>query len=119
MQNYKPIPVSVAKDIAATFAKSQVVILAYDPAHEVTHTVTYGVEPFDKENAAAAGHLCTKAIGCDLSRRQTFEDYHQDFSAANYKRATELLRDAVIVLNAHAVGFQTQKAIDAFLESIH
>lgn len=119
MPDYQPIPVSVARKIAGQFAKSQVVILAYDPVHKVTQTTTFGVEPFDKENAAAVGKLCTEAIGCDLGKRQTFEDYHQDYSAANYKRALTLLRDANTVLNAHAVGLATQKVIDQFLDSVN
>jgi hypothetical protein len=42
--SYKPIPVGVAAKISEEFAKSMVVILAYDPVHQLTHTVSYGVD---------------------------------------------------------------------------
>ncbi len=62
MNEYKPIPVEVARQISHEFDKSMVVILAYDPAHLLMHTVTYGVDPLDKETAALKaaqliGHL--------------------------------------------------------------
>lgn len=89
---YQPIPVAVAKQIAEDFAKSQVVILAFDPVHQVTQTTTYGKEPFDMENAAAVGKICAQAIGCDLSKRQDFEDYHKDYDAAKFKALIESVR---------------------------
>jgi hypothetical protein len=92
---YLPIPVSVATEIADKFAKSQVVILAFDPVHEVTHTTTYGKSPFDKENAAATGKIVTQAIGNDLSRAQHFEDYHKDYAAANHKALIEAVREII------------------------
>ena len=59
MSQYQPIPVAIAKAIAEEFEKSSVVILAWDAKHKLTHTTTYGVTAFDKENAAAAGQICS------------------------------------------------------------
>lgn len=89
--DYKPIPVEVAREIAEQFHKVQVVILAYDSLYQLTHATTYGETAFDKENVAAAGELCSQAIGADLSRKQTFEDFHRDYDPANYKEALDLL----------------------------
>jgi hypothetical protein len=91
MSPYKPIPVAEAKRLSTDYAKSMVVILAWDPAHQLTHTTTYGVEAFDKENAAAVGVLCSKAIGSDMSKKQDFEDFHRDYDPALYRESLELL----------------------------
>jgi hypothetical protein len=95
MPEYQPVPVSEASRICDEYAKSMVVILCYDAKFQMTHTTTYGVSAFDKENAAAAGALVTKAIGADLSKKQTFEDFHASYDPAVYKQALELLRDAL------------------------
>lgn len=92
MNDYIPIPVEAAKQIAGQYQKSSVVILAYDERHEVTQTTTYGTTPFHKENAAAIGFICSQAIGCDLSKKQVFEDFHKDYDPAIYKAAMELLK---------------------------
>lgn len=86
------VPVAVAQSIAEQFKKAQVVILCYDAAHELTFTTTYGVTAFDKENAASVGVICTKAIGGDLSKKQTFEDFHNDYDPALYKEAKEIIQ---------------------------
>lgn len=93
--NYIPIPVQAAKDLAVRFHKHSVVILAWDDEHELTHTTTYGVDAFHKENAAAAGRIATQAIGMDLGKEQTFEDFHKDYDPARYKAAIELLNRIV------------------------
>jgi hypothetical protein len=87
--DYKPVPVEAAKQIAEHYDKDMVVILSYDSVHEMTHTTTYGKTAFDKENAAAAGEICAKAIGSDLSRKQIFEDFHDDYSPAKLREALE------------------------------
>lgn len=91
MSEYKQVPVAIAKQIAEQCDKSQVVILAYDPVHMLTHTTTYGVSAFDKENAAAAGELLSKTMGCDLGRKVEYEDFHRDFDPALFKEALDLL----------------------------
>lgn len=91
MKGYIPVPVHVAKSIAETFHKSMVVILCYDAAHQLTHTTTYGVEAYDKEQAAAAGQRCAAALGSDLAKKTDYEDFHRDYDAARYREALELL----------------------------
>jgi hypothetical protein len=90
------VPVFVAEDIAHRFKKAQVIILCYDPKSEMTTTTTFGRSAFDKENAAAVGELVTKAIGCDLSKKQIFEDFHDDYSPAFYKEAKDIIRKFVV-----------------------
>lgn len=97
MPEYQQVPVAVAKQIAERFAKSLVVILCYDREHERTHTTTYGVTAFDKENAAAVGELCTEAIGGDLSKKRTFADFHHDYDPALLREAQEIL----LAINRH------------------
>jgi hypothetical protein len=92
MSEYLDVPVEAAKSIAERFRKSIVVILAFDPAHQLTHTTTYGVSAFDKENAAAAGEKCSAAVGCDLSAKQTFADFHNDYEPAFLREAEEILK---------------------------
>lgn len=73
---YVPVPVEVAREIAGRFGKSMVVILAYDPAHQLTHTTTYGQSALEKERAADVGDRCTKLIcGEGFEQKRTFEDY--------------------------------------------
>ena len=91
--DYKEVPVVVASIIADNFDKSQVVILCYDAVYETTHVTTWGKSKFDKENAVAIGEICTNAIGCDMGKKQTFKDFHQDYSPALYKRAVDMLRE--------------------------
>ncbi|HWC91358.1 MAG TPA: hypothetical protein VG433_16930, partial [Pirellulales bacterium] len=87
MADYEAVPVYVAKQIAERYAKTQVVIVAWDPLFQLTHTTTYGVSATDKENAAAAGAICTKALGCDLGKKQVHEDFHHDYNPARLKEA--------------------------------
>jgi hypothetical protein len=35
----------------------------------LTHTTTYGVRPWEKEQAAAAGQLCAKAVGSARTKK--------------------------------------------------
>lgn len=90
--DYKPIPVEVAKAIAEQYEKCQVIILCYDPVHKLTHTTTYGVGHFEKENAAAAGAAATKFLGGDLARKVVMEDYHLNYDAAICTAALDLLQ---------------------------
>ena len=61
---YHEVPVTVARAIAENFSKSQVVILAWDSVHQLTHTTTYGVTAADKENAAAAATWARSRCTC-------------------------------------------------------
>ncbi len=91
MPEYCEIPVHVAKSIAETFQKDQVIILAFDAEHQLTHTTTYGKTAVDKENAAAAGELLSKTLGCDLGKKVEYEDFHRDYDPAIYRESLELL----------------------------
>lgn len=91
MPDYKPVPVEAARKIAVKFDKSMVVILAYDPAHQLTHTTTYGVSAIEKEQAAAAGELLARTIGADLNQKTEFEDFHKDYDPARYRQCQEAL----------------------------
>lgn len=93
VDQYKPVPVDVAKQIADRFDKAMVVILAYDVAHELTHTTTYGTTEYGKENAAGAGAYLTQTIGSDLSQKIEFEDFHTDYDPARAKVQAEALRE--------------------------
>ena len=95
MPDYLAVPVHVAKQIADHFAKDVVVVLSFDREHMMTHTTTYGRSALDKENAAAAGEIATKAVGGDLSQKIEFEDFHNDYSPGRLKEAIELLDAAV------------------------
>lgn len=77
MSDYKPIPVSVAVQIAESFEKSMVVIMAYDPKHERSHTTTYGQNPADKENAAKIGDACSVLVCGEegFAAKRSYEDY--------------------------------------------
>lgn len=92
--DYKPVPVAVAAQIAEDFAKSRVVILSYDPAHELAHVTTYGTTAQDKVLAAQAGDCSAVAIGCDLTMRSTQED----FRAIDQAKSALLLQEAYALL---------------------
>jgi hypothetical protein len=95
---HTPVPVEAAVHISHTYGKSMVVILAYDPLSQLTHTTTYGRTAVEKETAARAGEVLSKVLGCDLGLKKTFEDFHRDpdgMMAARHKEALELLSGAV------------------------
>lgn len=92
LTDYKPVPVSEARRIAATYSKSMVVILCYDAVHALTHTTTYGESAFEKERAAAVGKLCAETIGSDLSKTTCYEDFHRDYDPARYRELQEACR---------------------------
>jgi hypothetical protein len=92
MGEYLEVPVIAAKEIAEKYQKQAVVILAYDEMAALTHTTTYGVSAYFKENAAAVGWICSEAIGCDLSRRHDYEDFHTDYQPALFKESVEILQ---------------------------
>lgn len=93
--DYQPIPVHEAQRLAESYAKSMVVILAHDPVHEMMHTTTYGADAVEKEIAAEAGKICTAALGGDLNRLHSFEDFHDQYAPALLAECLELLRRSV------------------------
>jgi hypothetical protein len=119
MTDYKPIPVSEARAIADDYGKDIVVILCWDAEHGLTHTTTYGVTAFDKENAAAAGEICAKALGADLGKKQFHEDFHGDYSPARLKALEEacpLLRDACVETLNNFTGSELVQTVAANLK---
>ena len=114
--DYQPIPVEAAKAVAITHHKSQVVIIGWDPVHKVFHTATYGFDARDKVIAAKMGEILTRHAGGEVEKAEFNEDFRKDFDAAKYQQARKLLHSALCVLSAHAVGHQTQTAIETFLK---
>lgn len=101
---HTPIPVAVAHHIATKFRKSMVVILAYDPASQLTHTTTYGVEPSEKERAAEVGERCAKMIcGDGFDARTSYKDYRftdQGKRARQIEMLSEACRRARLALRS-------------------
>ncbi len=73
--DYQPVPVSAAREIAETFAKDIVIINAWDRKHALLNTTTFGKTPEDKMNAAFGGELAAAALGAQLKESTTHEDY--------------------------------------------
>mgnify|MGYP006908234730 CR=1 FL=1 len=93
MSEYKPVAVDVARQIATQFDKSAVVILSYDPVHQLTHTTTYGRSAADKDAAAKLGDACASLVG-DLSRRTNYEDYRTTDQAVRAEAIERLIAAA-------------------------
>lgn len=72
---YVPVPVEAAAEIGKRYDKDIVVICAWDFAHGMLHTTTWGAAPLDKHHAAVAGEICAKALRADFAARTLFEDY--------------------------------------------
>lgn len=96
-KDYQPVSVAAARQIAESFAKNWVVILAGDEAHDKLHTVTYGRSPAEKMAAAAIGEFLATALGFDLKQSRFFEDFRAVSAAearaeieAAWKRIAEL-----------------------------
>lgn len=102
MKEYVPVPVTAAKHIAESFAKSIVIIAAWDPEHELLHTTTYGVAPADKVNAAHGGETVAKALSMDLARQHMYEDFREDFDAARARAMQEAIEKYLPDLKAMA-----------------
>ena len=63
MSKYKSIPITVAKEIASKYDKSQVIVITWDKLHNTTHVTTYGKTIEDCEQAAKGGNFIKKALG--------------------------------------------------------
>lgn len=72
---YQPIPVEVAACVGEKFGKTIVIVCAWDPVYGVIHTTTWGKAPLEKHQAAAGGAIAARALGSDLSRMSSFEDF--------------------------------------------
>ena len=75
MSEYKPIPVSEAQRIADQYEKPIVIILAFDRAHGLLHTTTFGQDAQDKDWAAQGGEIATRALGGGVDEKSNYQDY--------------------------------------------
>lgn len=66
---YKSIPVSAAKAIAETYAKQQVIVVAWDAEHGKTHVTTYGDTAETCRQAALGGDKVKEALGWPPDQR--------------------------------------------------
>ena len=103
MNPYRSIPVESARQIARAFDKQIVVICAWNHEHKKLHTVTYGSDPKDKISAANAGEICTKALGMDLSKSDTNEDF-RTVNAAKNAQLRDLAEGLIHVLRSYQFG---------------
>lgn len=60
---YKPITIKAAKEIANSFDKDQVIIVAWDKKYEKVHVTTYGKSLEDCDQAAEGGNFIKRALG--------------------------------------------------------
>lgn len=83
MKPYQSIPVDEARAIARRYEKAIVIINAWDDQHQKLHTVTYGVSPNQKIQAGKAGEITATALGMDLTKKETTEDFRTVCAARN------------------------------------
>lgn len=62
MKTYMEVPVSAAKAIAENFDKQEVIILAIDREHRMTHITTFGTDEIYKMNAEVTGDFLTEVL---------------------------------------------------------
>jgi len=117
MNPYLSIPVETAREIARTFDKQIVVICAWNHDHGKLHTVTYGVEPDDKINAAKAGELCAKALGMDLSKRESVEDF-RTVDAAKNAQLRDLAVGLIHALRSYQNGNSSPELAKTFADQL-
>jgi hypothetical protein len=113
-RKYEPVNVSWASTISRTVRKDIVIIVSVDLDFDKTHVTTYGRHEKLKDFAAELGEKCMKAIGCDLSKGETFEDFRATPAAeaqAAIEKANEqtselarLLRGASQALRSYQYG---------------
>jgi len=63
MKVYKNIPIASAKKIAEQYDKDQVIIIAWDKTHKLTHVTTFGKTVEDCKQAAQGGNKLKQALG--------------------------------------------------------
>jgi len=74
-EDYKPVPVAAAREIAERFEKQVVVVFAIDDAHDKSHVTTFGADEQDKHLAAALGTLFSRVVGVKPIEQEFFEDF--------------------------------------------
>ena len=60
---HKEVPASEAEAISRRYAKSMVVIVAYDPVTHLIELTTFGTNPATKSAAAATALVLSRALG--------------------------------------------------------
>lgn len=103
MKPYLNISVETARNIAREFDKQIVIICAWNHQHKMLHTVTYGSEPADKINAANGGEICAKALGMDLSKGHSNDDF-RTLGAARNAQLRDLAQGLIHVLRSYQFG---------------
>ncbi len=103
--DYVPVPVEAAARIATDYAKSIVIIWAWDPVAGVIHTTTYGTGAKEKQWAAVGGELGTKALGGALELAAHFQDYRLDL----IRKLVAALRD---IANWHDLPGAVEEAAE-------
>lgn len=63
MTKYKPIPISVAKEIAKKYDKDQVIVLTWDKTFGMSHVTTFGKSIEDCAQAAEGGNKLKRVLG--------------------------------------------------------
>ena len=74
-KEYIPIPVHAAKNLSEKYAKSCVIIAAWDPVHGLLHTTTYGRNDTEREWAAKGGEIVARALGAEPILGTRNEDF--------------------------------------------
>lgn len=104
MNEYKPVTVAVAGDIAKAFDKDVVVIFAIDHVHAKSHFTTFGKTANDKIVAAEYGDLIANEIaGAQIDKKETFEDFRLEL-AKHKENADALLAECKALLAAYEDG---------------
>lgn len=104
---YQPVPVRAAREIAVKFDKDVVIILCWDQCHQRFHTTTYGRTAEWKQVAALLGETVTGAAGGMLSDKVTFEDFRTRSAAEaaeTIERRHRLLEQVLFVMK-DAIGY--------------
>lgn len=112
MNDYLPIPTTVAAAIAQQFAKNVVVIVALDVPHDRTHYTTFGVSPEEKAIAANMSDLIAGVLS-EGRKVEVFEDF-RDLDAAQAKAQIDDLKAQVYapgIWECPQCGFTWQKNI--------
>lgn len=74
-EEYSPVPVAAAGQIALQYAKDVVAIFSIDRAWNRTHITTYGKSAEDKCVAATVGGAIATTLAGGLDHATTFEDF--------------------------------------------
>lgn len=75
---YKPVPVEVALQVAQQFEKDGVIIVTLDKAHDLFHCTTYGKSHEDKVVVARWGDDVMALLSPAPEQRQAFEDFRPE-----------------------------------------